>query len=78
MEFLGGGYIMFENNIKRYEKMFAVTSFNVQEFTNQVTEDLLVIQKSGLQAEIDYKPVVVGGTIVYTAVILGYKILGGK
>ena len=69
---------MFENNIKKYEKMFAVTSFNVQEFTNQVTEDLAVIQESGLQAEIDYKPVVVGGTMVYTAIILGYKILGGN
>ena len=78
MEFLGGGYLMCENNIKTYEKMFAVTSFNGQEFTNQVTEDLSVIQESGLQAEIDYKPVVVGGTIVYTAIILGYKILGGK
>ena len=69
---------MFENNIKRYEKMFAVRSFNVQEFTNQVTEDLSVIQESGLQAEVDYKPVVIDGNIVYTAVILGYKILGGK
>ena len=69
---------MFENNIKRYEKMYAVRSFNVQEFTNQVTANLSVIQESGLQAEIDYKPVVVNGSIVYTAIILGYKILGGK
>ena len=69
---------MCENNIKRYEKMFAVRSFNVQEFTNQVTANLSVIQESGLQAEIDYKPVVVNGSVVYTAIILGYKILGGK
>ena len=69
---------MFENNIKRYEKMYAVRSFNVQEFTNQVTANLSVIQESGLQAEIDYKPVAVNGSIVYTAIILGYKILGGK
>lgn len=69
---------MFENNIKTYEKMFTIKAFNVQEFTNQVTEAMTVIQKSGLQVEIDYKPVVVGGTIVYTAIILGYKILGGK
>ena len=64
--------------MKKYEKMFTIKAFNVQEFTNQVTEDLLIIQKSGLQAEVDYKPVVVGGTTVYTAIILGYKILGGK
>ena len=69
---------MFENNIKTYEKMFTIKAFNVQEFTNQVTEAMTVIQKSGLQVEIDYKPVVVGGTMVYTAIILGYKILGGK
>ena len=69
---------MFENNIKRYEKMFVVRSFNVQEFTNQVTANLSVIQESGLQAEIDYEPVAVNGSIVYTAIILGYKILGGK
>ena len=69
---------MFENNIKTYEKMFTIKAFNVQEFTNQVTEAMTVIQKSGLQAEIDYKPVVLGGTMVYTAIILGYKILGGK
>lgn len=69
---------MCENNIKKYEKMFTIKAFNGQEFTNQVTEDLSVIQESGLQAEIDYKPVVVGGTIVYTAIILGYEILGGK
>ena len=69
---------MFENNIKTYEKMFTIKAFNVQEFTDQVTEAMTVIQKSGLQVEIDYKPVVVGGTIVYTAIILGYKILGGK
>lgn len=69
---------MFENNIKTYEKMFTIKAFNVQEFTNQVTEAMTVIQKSGLQVEIDYKPVAVGGTTVYTAIILGYKILGGK
>ncbi len=69
---------MFENNIKTYEKMFTIKAFNVQEFTNQVTEAMTVIQKSGLQVEIDYKPVVLGGTMVYTAIILGYKILGGK
>lgn len=69
---------MFENNIKTYEKMFTIKAFNVQEFTNQVTEAMTVIQKSGLQVDVDYKPVVVGGTIVYTAIILGYKILGGK
>lgn len=69
---------MFENNIKTYEKMFTIKAFNVQEFTDQVTEAMTVIQKSGLQVEIDYKPVVVGGTMVYTAIILGYKILGGK
>lgn len=69
---------MFENNIKTYEKMFTIKAFNVQEFTNQVTEAMTVIQKSGLQVEIDYKPVVLGGTLVYTAIILGYKILGGK
>ena len=69
---------MFESNIKTYEKMFTIKAFNVQEFTNQVTEAMTVIQKSGLQVEIDYKPVVVGGTMVYTAIILGYKILGGK
>ena len=64
--------------MKNYEKMFTIKAFNVQEFTNQVTEAMTVIQKSGLQVEIDYKPVVVGGTTVYTAIILGYKILGGK
>ena len=69
---------MFENNIKTYEKMFTIKAFNVQEFTNQVTEAMTVIQKSGLQVEVDYKPVVLGGTMVYTAIILGYKILGGK
>lgn len=69
---------MFENNTKTYEKMFTIKAFNVQEFTNQVTEAMTVIQKSGLQVEIDYKPVVLGGTMVYTAIILGYKILGGK
>lgn len=69
---------MFENNIKTYEKMFTIKAFNVQEFTNQVTEAMTVIQNSGLQVEIDYKPVVLGGTMVYTAIILGYKILGGK
>ena len=69
---------MFENNNKTYEKMFTIKAFNVQEFTNQVTEAMTVIQKSGLQVEIDYKPVVLGGTMVYTAIILGYKILGGK
>ena len=69
---------MFENNIKRYEKMYTVKAFNVQEFTNQVTANLSVIQESGLQAEIDYEPVAVNGSIVYTAIILGYKILGGK
>lgn len=69
---------MFENNIKTYEKMFTIKAFNVQEFTDQVTEAMTVIQKSGLQVEIDYKPVVLGGTMVYTAIILGYKILGGK
>ena len=69
---------MFENNIKTYEKMFTIKAFNVQEFTNQVTEAMTVIQKSGLQVDVDYKPVVVGGTMVYTAIILGYKILGGK
>ena len=69
---------MFENNIKTYEKMFTIKAFNVQEFTDQVTEAMTVIQKSGLQVDVDYKPVVVGGTIVYTAIILGYKILGGK
>lgn len=69
---------MFENNIKTYEKMFTIKAFNVQEFTNQVTEAMTVIQKSGLQVDVDYKPVVVGGTIIYTAIILGYKILGGK
>ena len=69
---------MSENNIKTYKKMFTITSVKVQEFTNQVTEDLLVIQNSGLQAEIHYKPVAVDGGIVYTAIILGYKILGGR
>lgn len=69
---------MFENNIKTYEKMFTIKAFNVQEFTDQVTEAMTVIQKSGLQVDVDYKPVVVGGTIIYTAIILGYKILGGK
>ena len=69
---------MFGNNAKTYEKMFTIKAFNVQEFTDQVTEAMTVIQKSGLQVEIDYKPVVVGGTTVYTAIILGYKILGGK
>lgn len=64
--------------MKNYEKMFTIKAFNVQEFTNQVTEAMTVIQKSGLQVEIDYKPVVLGGTMVYTAIILGYKILGGK
>ena len=64
--------------MKNYEKMFTIKAFNVQEFTNQVTEAMTVIQKSGLQVDVDYKPVVVGGTIVYTAIILGYKILGGK
>ena len=64
--------------MQNYEKMFTIKAFNVQEFTNQVTEAMTVIQKSGLQVEIDYKPVVVGGTMVYTAIILGYKILGGK
>ena len=64
--------------MKNYEKMFTIKAFNVQEFTNQVTEAMTVIQKSGLQVEIDYKPVVVGGTMVYTAIILGYKILGGR
>ena len=64
--------------MKNYEKMFTIKAFNVQEFTNQVTEAMTVIQKSGLQVEIDYKPVVLGGTVVYTAIILGYKILGGK
>ena len=64
--------------MKNYEKMFTIKAFNVQEFTNQVTEAMTVIQKSGLQVEVDYKPVVVGGTMVYTAIILGYKILGGK
>ena len=64
--------------MKNYEKMFTIKAFNVQEFTNQVTEAMTVIQKSGLQVEIDYKPVVVVGTMVYTAIILGYKILGGK
>lgn len=69
---------MFGNNIKTYEKMFTIKTFNVQEFTNQVTEAMTVIQKSGLQVDVDYKPVVVGETLVYTAIILGYKILGGK
>ena len=64
--------------MKNYEKMFTIKAFNVQEFTDQVTEAMTVIQKSGLQVDVDYKPVVVGGTIVYTAIILGYKILGGK
>ena len=69
---------MFENNIKRYGRMFTVTSVDVKDFANQVSEDLLIIQNSGLQAEIHYKPVAVDGGIVYTAIILGYKILGGK
>lgn len=69
---------MSENNIKRYGRMFTVTSVDVKDFANQVSEDLLIIQNSGLQAEIHYKPVAVDGGIVYTAIILGYKILGGK
>ena len=69
---------MCENNIKRYGRMFTVTSVDVKDFANQVSEDLLIIQNSGLQAEIHYKPVAVDGGIVYTAIILGYKILGGK
>ena len=69
---------MSENNIKRYGRMFTVTSTDVKDFANQVSEDLLIIQNSGLQAEIHYKPVAVDGGIVYTAIILGYKILGGK
>lgn len=66
------------NNIKKYEKMFTVKSFNIQEFTQQVTDDTDTIQKLGLQVEIDYKPVVVNGVVGYTAIILGYKILGGN
>ena len=69
---------MSENNIKRYGRMFTVTSVDAKDFANQVSEDLLIIQNSGLQAEIHYKPVAVDGGIVYTAIILGYKILGGK
>ena len=69
---------MCENNIKRDGRMFTVTSVDVKDFANQVSEAMTVIQKSGLQVEIDYKPVVLGGTMVYTAIILGYKILGGK
>ena len=69
---------MSENNIKRYGRMFTVTSVDVKDFANQVSEDLLIIQNSGLQAEIHYKPVAVDGGIVYTAIILGYKILAGK
>ena len=69
---------MCENNIKRYGRMFTVTSVDVKDFANQVSEDLLIIQNSGLQAEIHYKPVAVDGGIVYTAIILGYKIVGGK
>lgn len=51
--------------------VYIVTNTNHEDFINNVCDDMKKLQERGLELEIQYKPVVVGSELVYTALILG-------